>query len=218
MMPTMSTFTKRHSGCVTLASNWASFLRISVLVTMALLASASSSSEELKTKWSESCQDGKTQFELSFTSKGGDPTDDDMVVTMKWGAARPTILPLKEALFVSADFISDADNLCKSVGAFKLPSGRLLLLLPKDDRPSEDRLIAVVLDHSNGAVVEVVGDVGSYDKFVMLIQEPAGYRMLLLRKWYGNLGGGGGEFGAPDWMSIRESAGHVSYKWETDRR
>jgi hypothetical protein len=126
------------------------------------------------------------------------------------------VLPVKQALFVSAVFVSDAENQCKSVGAFKLPSGRILLLLPSDNRPSEDQLVVVVLDGNKGSVVEVVGNIGAYGGPVLLVQETTGFRTLLLRKWFNNLVGGG-EFGAPDWMSIRETKGRLDYKWETKR-
>jgi hypothetical protein len=192
-------------------------MKVLIAIAMLSVSVAASGQDRFRSQWSDSCESEKVSFSIDFKSRSGDPEEDDMSVALRWGAHKPVVLTVKPALFVAAEFVGNASSLCKSVGAFKLPSGNILLLIPRDDRPSEDQLYAIVLDGSSGAVVQVVGDLGSYVSTPMIIRDSAGYRLLLLRKWYVNEGRGGGEFGAPDWMSIREAAGHVSYKWETSR-
>ncbi len=179
---------------------------------------ANAGDDRFKSQWSEACQNAKPPFSLDFKSRSGDPTEDDMTVTLRWSSSSPLVLPVRPALYVKANFVGNSENLCRSVGAFRLPSGHILLLIPRDGRPSTDVLVGVVVNAARGSVVQVVGDVGSYSDGVMVISEPTGYRLLLLRDdAFIDLGGGGGEFSTPDWVVVRETQGHVSYKWETKR-
>ena len=158
------------------------------------------------------------RYRLNFTSKSrsGDPTEDDQVVSIRWGNKSSVTLPVKEALYVPGRFTTDSVNHCKSIGAFKWGQGRLLLLLPRDDRPSEDRITAVVIDSATGSFVEDGGDIGPFGDEVDLLSDSRGYRALLLRKWYQDPNTYG-EFGGPDWMRIFDLNGHIHHTWDVVR-
>jgi hypothetical protein len=173
--------------------------------------------DRFRTDWHAACKVGATSVDVHFKSRTGDPSKDDMVMTVQWGKARPTVISLEPSLFESTQFTTDAVNLCKEVGAFVLPSGRLLMLLSRDDRPEEDQLLAVVLDQRTGAVVQALGDVGAHGQYVTLIKEPYGYRVMLYRKWYIDPNSSG-EFGSVDWLILSETGGKVVAKWEVDRK
>lgn len=188
------------------------------LIGLIAVSGANAAQDRFKSLWSESCQNGSSPFSIEFRSRSGDATEDDMTVTLQWGSNAPIVIPVAPALFIGADFATDARNLCKSIGAFSLPSGRVLLLLPRDDRPSEDVLVAVVVNELNGSVVQVIGDIGSYSNEVMVLRRQNGFRLLLLREGsFDNIGVGGGEFSAPDWKILQERNGRVSSQWEVKR-
>ena len=172
--------------------------------------------ERFVPEWSASCKYGAIPFELHFKSRSGDPTEDDQVVSIRWGNKSSVTLPVKEALYVPGRFTTDSVNQCKSIGAFKWGQGRLLLLLPRDDRPSEDRITAVVIDSATGSFVEDGGDIGPFGDEVDLLSDSRGYRALLLRKWYQDPNTYG-EFGGPDWMRIFDLNGHIHHTWDVVR-
>jgi hypothetical protein len=56
---------------------------VALLAGVLLATDAIADDMRFRTQWSESCHNGKTSFELSFKSASGDPTEDDMHVTLK---------------------------------------------------------------------------------------------------------------------------------------
>jgi len=182
-----------------------------------LASVAHAKDDTFRSEWHASCEIGGTPVDIHFKSHSGDPTEDDMVVTLQWGSSRPAVLGVKPALFETVEFTTDAMNLCKEIGAFELPSGRLLFLFPRNDRPSEDQISAVVIDPKTRALVQTVGDLGAQLGNVYLLKEPGGFRIMLLRNRYQDANSHG-EFGAPDWLLIKESGGHVVATWEVTRK
>ena len=168
-------------------------------------------------QWTATCKFGSTDFSLRFASRSGDAYQDDQVVTLVWGKAKPAPLPVEPALFEPARFVSDAKNYCRDIGAFEWSHGRLLLLIPRNGRPSSDRLIAVVIDAKTGAFVQNGGTLGAIWQDVRLLRHGQGFRVLLERSWHVEANDGG-EFPAPDWMLLGEEQGRLVHEWEFDRK
>ncbi len=168
-------------------------------------------------EWTATCNYGGASFTIQFKSKSGDPTEDDQLVAVRWTNGNVINLPVSPALFVPAQFVTDAKNYCKDIGAFDWPGGRLLLLVPRNDRPSYDRIVAVVIDAKTGSFVQSEDDLGAYWKHIQILKQGSGYRALLDRTWHQDANDFG-EFSAPDWMRLYNERGHLVHKWEIERR
>lgn len=186
--------------------------QVLLVASMSIAPCASAATDPFVAHWKETCNYRGTPFELRFESKSGDPPEDDMVVTLVWGKRAPLVLPIHEALFVPVAFHTDAANYCKSVGAFDWPGGRVLLLIARDDRPSYNRLGAVVLDAKTGAFVSELREVGAMRDRLMLLKHGDGYRLLLDRTWHQDANDHG-EFPAPDWLALTNQGGRLSMTW-----
>lgn len=184
-----------------------------------LLASVACAEDvPFQAEWHASCEIGGAAVDVHFKSRSGDPTEDDMAVTLQWAGSRdPVVLPVKSALFQPVEFTTDAVNLCKDIGAFELPSGRVLFLLLRNDRPSWPQVTALVVDPKTKTTVQNIGDLGDEGGTIYLMKAPNGFRIMLLRKWYQDANSHG-EFGAPDWFLIHEVSGRIVTTWEVARK
>jgi hypothetical protein len=173
--------------------------------------------DPFRPEWAAACKVGGTDFSVRFKSGSGDAERDDQVATLVWGQKKAVVLPIEPALFVPARFVSDARNHCEGIGAFDWPNGKLLLLMPRNDRPSDDVIEAVVIDAKTGKFVQDGGVLGPISSGAMLLRRGAGYRILLERSSHVDPADGG-EFPAPDWMLLDEQGGRFVHKWETPRK
>ncbi|MBX9899328.1 MAG: hypothetical protein K2Y28_00965 [Burkholderiaceae bacterium] len=90
------------------------------------------------------------------------------------------------------------------------------MLLTRDDRPSEDRLTAILLNGRTGETMDVLYDLGAHSGVLRVIRDGTGFRVLLNRRWLMNQNAG--EFAAVDWMLIKEHTGRISHDWENARK
>jgi hypothetical protein len=153
---------------------------------------------------------------VRFKSTSGHAEQDDQVATLVWGQKRGIVLPVEPALYVPVRFASDAKNYCRGIGAFDWSQGRLSLLIAQNNRPSDDQLVAVVIDAKTGGLVQDVGTLGAISQDVLLLRHGPGYRLMLERSWHVDPTDGG-EFPAPDWMLLEDS-GRFVHVWETRKR
>lgn len=129
------------------------------------------------------CQVPGHTFQLLFKSKGGDPTDDDMAASIRWDGGPFTSFLLEPALFVAGKLQSATSSQCDNITAVLLPTGNLLVILRRDDRPSEDRLLAVLLNGRTGKPLDVIRDLGAELGGITLKKDRLGVYIRLTRKW-----------------------------------
>lgn len=109
--------------------------------------------------WGAECKAPFGPYQVSFDS-AGDPTDDDMTMSIKSGSGNSVPVPLKLSLFVSGRIVPSIASQCDNINTMTFPSGDILLLVKRDDRPLPDRLSAVLLRAKDGAVLDSVLDLG----------------------------------------------------------
>jgi len=192
-------------------------MRLLPFVLLFFAFQASAEDPEPRASWMAPCKFGSTEFSIRFDSKSGDAYQDDQTVALVWGNNKAVVLPVEPALYVPARFTSDAKNYCHGIGAFNWSNGRLLLLISKNDRPSHDQILAMVVDANTGALVQNAGVIGTTWQYVVLLQQGQGYRALLERSWHVDPSDGG-EFPASDWMMLREDRGRLVHQWEIERK
>jgi hypothetical protein len=193
-------------------------MRLLPFVLLFLAFQASAEDSEPRAEWMAPCKFEGTDFSIRFNSKSGDAYQDDQTVTLIWGDNKATVLPVEPALFVPIRFASDTKNYCQGVGAFNWPDGRLLILIRKNDRPSDDQILAIVIDARTGAFVQNSGVLGAtWPDLSLLLRQGRGYRVLLERSWHVDPSDGS-EFSATDWMTLREDRGRLVHEWEFERK
>lgn len=165
--------------------------------------------------WQATCQTPQHRFRLVFKSEGGDSAKDDMLVSLQWDGKSFTSLSLKPALFVAGRLKSDVLSKCDKVTAVLLSTGNLLVVLRRDDRPSEDRLLAVLLDGKTGKTLDVISDLGAETDQTILVKYQHGFRIQLVRKWLQR---------SPQqeptpilaWVKLDEANGKISKQWHNE--
>lgn len=185
------------------------------LLLLTLAVPAKAKDPEFRPQWTAQCKFRGTNFSVHFASPSGQAERDDQTVTLAWGK-KSSVLPVEPALFESMEFVSDAANHCRGIGAFEWPGHKLLLLIPRNNRPSDDEVMALVIDPSTGKLVENAGVIGTPWSPAIVLRQGAGVRVLLERSWHADVNHGG-EFAAPGWMLLSEEGGHLVHRWESER-
>jgi hypothetical protein len=152
-------------------------------------------------------------FRLIFKSKSGDPTEDDMVASIQMDSGQIILLPLTPALFVPGTLKSTASSQCDNITAQLLESGNLLMFLRRDDRPSGNRLLAVLVDGTTGRPLDVVNDLGAEAGRAHLIKDQSGLRVQVIRKWRET---SSLQEPAPvlEWLKLQEANAKLVKRWE----
>lgn len=178
-----------------------------ILLSVALLFAVPARSEESRfvSQWEASCQLPGHRLDIAFRSASGDPTNDDMSVTVTWDREKTSTLAIKPALFVSAGSVSDAKLPCNAVNAFQFRSGNILLLLARDDRPSENRLKAVLLNGRTGQAIDIVEDLGEFRGVLTVVRDGDNFRVLM------------SDVAAVDWLVLGERKNRIVHTWERIR-
>jgi len=172
---------------------------------------------EFEAEWSAACRFHDTPFGVHFKSPSGDPTEDDMVVSIRWAGGKPFAVETTPALFVPVRFSTNAKNACEQVGAFDWSDHSLLLLVARDDRPAWDSIRALVIDSRTGQLIQDAGDLAGFHDGLVLLKTHSGYRVLVHRRGYQDANDFG-EFWESDWLSIINDRGKLRHQWETTRK
>src|SRR4030043_496761 len=125
-----------------------------------LFASPAYCNDPFVPKWKTSCNCGDTTFDLFFTSKSGDPTEDDMNVKLISSDGKELGIPIKQALYSTRSIVSDEKNICDLIGGFKLSNNKVLLWISRNDRPSSDQLSLILIDYKKLEVLDVRENIG----------------------------------------------------------
>lgn len=189
---------------------------ILLLATVATAHADSQSDQNMTrfvSKWQASCTIPGHALQLLFESKCGDPTDDDMTVSIQLDDGPKAMLQLKPALFVAGKLNTKTESQCDTLSAVRLQSGNLLVLVGRDNRPSEDRLLALLVDGRNGNLLDALEDLGALSDHTELESGPFDVRVKLIRKWKG---AGKNREVTPisGWMKIHEMKGKLVKTWD----
>lgn len=163
-------------------------------------------------QWVAHCQAPFGPYQLTFLSSSGDSTNDDMTVTIKVASGRNVRIPLKQALFFAGRLASSSHSQCDNVSSVSFSTGNILLLIQRDDRPSESRLSAVLLRASDGAILDSVFDLGAQDGLAELSKRAGVVRVKLIRAWRESKT----EERVPisGWLGLSDVDGKIKYAWQ----
>ncbi len=164
-------------------------------------------------KWGANCHASFGAYQLRSVSSSGEPDEDDMSLSIEVGTGRAVANRLKQALFYAGRLSSNVPSQCDNVSTVELPSGNILVLIQRDDRPSADRVSAVLLGGKDGVVLDTVFDLGAQDKPAELSKRGDVIRIKLIREW---------RSGSPEdesvpvsgWLRLADTKGKISYSWE----
>ncbi|WP_170299014.1 hypothetical protein [Massilia eburnea] len=159
-------------------------------------------------QWQAICQIPGHRFQLQFSSKGGDPTNDDMTASVSWDNGSASELPIKPALFVADAPKVKEPSQCDHVSAFLQETGNVLVVLRRDDRPSSDRYLAVLLDGNDGKVHDVLPDLGAIRDDSLIKVDKHGVSIHLGRTQAGNSDANR----SSEWVRIEEVQGRLSVR------
>ena len=194
-------------------------MRIFIALVLALATSshaderAEKSMKRFVPQWQATCQIPGHTFRISFKSQGGDPTEDDMVASIQWDAGPATSLSLQPALFVAGRLDAKVSTQCDNITSVLLQSGNLLVLLRRDDRPSEDRLLAVLVEGETGKPLDVIPDIGIEGKGANLMENRLGLRIRASRKWR-QISPQQEPIPLEEWVNVKEGNGKLNLRWE----
>ena len=129
--------------------------------------------------WTAACSFAKGAARLAFQSKSGDPTEDDMTMHVQSSSGEGA-LPIPSALYVAGHFKSTIPSRCDRLAAYDMPSGNVLLILIRDDRPSEDRAVALLVAPHAEAIVAGPIELGHIWQSLEIVPERSGARVRVL--------------------------------------
>ena len=164
--------------------------------------------------WQATCSIPGHKFQLTFKSQNGDPTDDDMNTSIHWDGSDVGKIALKQALFVAGRVQAEAVGQCDKITGVLLPSGDVLLLLRRDERPIADHLLAVLLNGKTGRVLDTVEDLGVETEETLFKEESAGIRLRLSRKWC-QVSKQVEPEPFPEWVTLIEKNRKLQLQWES---
>ncbi len=183
---------------------------------LALADSAGATNAEFMARfvptWSATCAFPSGEKSLVFASTSGDPTEDDMALSIGRSSAKGLALPVPRALYVADSFQSQGRSLCDRVAAFAMPSGNILLLLIRDDRPSEDRAIALLLNPDANAVIDGPKDLGSFWQKLNIARRLDGVSVKLIHYTKGQESESAPIF--TKWARVTEQRESIVVAWE----
>jgi len=165
-------------------------------------------------QWDAHCQAPFGAYQLRFLSTTGDPTDDDMAVSMRVGTRRAVIVPLKHALFVSGRLSAASRGQCDSVSTTTFPDGNILVFVQRDDRPSEDRVSAILLNGQDGKVIDTVFDLGAENELAALSENAGVVRINLIRAWRNKSSQTSEPVPVRGWLRLSDAGGKIQRAWE----
>jgi hypothetical protein len=111
-------------------------------------------------EWAISCNGISGIEKITARSASGDPTNDDMNVSIYWANHDRTEIRLPPAWYLLRPALSKGTIGCKGVGVVDLRNGAIALLLAFDGRPGWDHAAVVLLDPHGQAVLDVIPDAG----------------------------------------------------------
>lgn len=188
---------------------------IAALTLISISASAAEPYEaRFVNQWVAHCKAPFGAVELGFRSASGDATNDDMAVSIKVGTGPSTPVPLKPALYLAGRLAASAQGQCDKVSAVALPTGSTLLLIQRDDRPSPDRVSAVLLSAKNGAVLDTVFDLGAQDGLAELSEQAGVVRIKLIRSWRELNSKTKEPSPITGWLELSDVGGKIKYAWK----
>jgi hypothetical protein len=136
-----------------------------------------------------------------------------MAVSVLWSDGQASAVRIDPAWFKPIEIISNARSFCTGIAAFGLPRGRALLWLVWDHRPQGEHVAVLLIDLRQRIVVDVMQDLGeSRWSKPMILRRGSGFEVWMNRDhfWSPN---DGGEFNAPDWMSVTIEGDRIVANW-----
>jgi hypothetical protein len=164
--------------------------------------------------WVAQCSAPFGAYQLSFDSPSGDATNDDMTVSIKVGTGASAPVSLKPSLFVTGRLASNSTGQCDNVSTVSFPSGDILLFIQRDDRPSPDRVSAVLLRAKDGAVLDSVADLGAQDNSTSFSEHAGQVRIKLIRSWRNTKSKTAEPVPVAGWLALSEVDGKIKYVWK----
>ncbi len=155
-------------------------------------------------------------FDVRMHSASGDATEDDMIVTIIFPGSEPIAVPQSSALYTPRGTLHNVKNLCGQLTALDAGSDRVLLLLSENNRPSWDRLAAVLLDVRARRILDVrhdLGDIKSKNALVARAAGPGEYDVLLIRELLPDSGCDCAEAAIEDWLRLSVKGTKVFMHW-----
>ncbi len=193
-----------------------------LLPAWALFSASIAFSAEPLSRWTVTCGLGKKSFTLVASSKSGDPFEDDMTLRIFRGAkaaGKGAVVPVGNALFMPIS-TPLKDNPCKGSAGLEIPKEKILVLLGRDDRPSANQLIGVLVDTASLDILDVRKDIGSYfegsgEKDLALERTEKGVRARLWQGWAKNGKTDSVQEVLAGWMTVKvEYGNNIRAAWE----
>jgi hypothetical protein len=158
-------------------------------------------------QWTTACEGKSGPLWFEFKSISGDPTNDDMTISVRRGVMDRAPVPISSALFIQGKLKSNVVSVCDKVTGVSMRSGHLLVLVQKDDRPLSDQMVALLIAPISGAVLDVVPDLGAIALDTEFRESENSLQIRLIRPTRGASENG-------EWMSISEVGDRLKIKWD----
>lgn len=154
-------------------------------------------------------------FEVRMQSIVNDAMQDDMRVVIAFGENELAV-PLSPALYVKRATLLNVTNLCSELTALDAGGDRVLLLLSRNNRPTWDKLDAVLIDTKAHRVLDVrrdLGEIKSQHAFVVRPAEGGAFDVLLIRELLADSGCDCADAAIEEWMRLTIRDGKLSARW-----
>lgn len=166
------------------------------------------------------CKLGQQAFSVTFHSASGDVTNDDMQVILTLPGGHPIRLTAPPAWYHTTGLTSSGvPNLCDIIVATAVDHQHVLLWLASDNRPSFDRMSLLLVDLSDGRVldrkltfadIKTVDDGGTH---LTLRRNHAGIDVRLVREDLTDTNDDSAYNFIEDWMHVGVRGNRIEATW-----
>lgn len=166
------------------------------------------------------CKLGQQAFSVTFHSVSGDVTNDDMQVILTLPDGHTVKLAAPPAWYHPTGLTSSgAPNLCDTVVATEVDRQHILLWLASDNRPAFDRMSLLLVDLSDGRVldrklafadIKTVDDSGTH---LTLRRSHNGIDVRLVREDLANTNDDSAYNYIEDWMHVGVRGDRIDAMW-----
>jgi hypothetical protein len=111
-------------------------------------------------EWTTACNGVRGMQEITARSASGDPTNDDMNISVYWTNHDRSKIRLPPAWYLLRPTLSKRTVGCEGIGVVDLQNGSIALLLMFNGRPGWNHVAVALLDPNKRAVLDVISDVG----------------------------------------------------------
>ncbi len=166
---------------------------------------------------------GKQVAKLDFRSSSGICSEDDMKVTNL--TVPPLVFNMPRAWYSQVDHISEWVSVCAAktansekptdVSAFAVDDKKILIFLTKNDRPSYDQVVTILLDAESGQLLDF-RNLGATKSAVAVVRSGKNHKVRIVREVLKNINCDCSARHIDEWLEVAVKGNRIHANWAPD--